>query len=143
MNVTANPFPPDTSGAANLAKRRIVKIGAFTIHNRSSFQVKLATPEGIQIIACADAQFILDAAAQAGIALPSTCLQGQCLTCAGRLQQGEVDQSAAASYFPEDRAAGFVLLCTARPRTDLVVTTHQQWEMRRHRIAHNLPAPYT
>jgi ferredoxin len=74
--------------------------------------------------------------------LPSTCRQGQCLACAARLVQGEVDQAAAASYFPEDRTAGFVLLCTAQARSDLVVITHQQWDMRRHRIAHGLPAPY-
>ena len=63
-------------------------------------------------------------------ALPAICHQGRCLTCAARLIAGEVDQSAAASYFDQDRAAGFALLCTARPRSNLVLQTHQQWEMR-------------
>ena len=138
----ASPFPPDISGVANLAKRRTVRTGVSTIHKRPSFRVKLVTPEGIHFIDCAGNEFIWDAAAHAGIALPVLCHQGQCLTCAARLIRGEVDQTAAATYFPEDRAAGFVLLCTARPRTDLIVKSHQQWEMRQHRIAHGLPAPY-
>jgi ferredoxin len=58
------------------------------------------------------------------------------------LLEGCVDQSDADSYFPEDRAQGFVLLCTAKPRGDLRILTHQQDEMRRHRIALGLPAPY-
>ena len=53
-----------------------------------------------------------------------------------------MDQSAAASYFDADRAAGFTLLCTARPRTDLIIKTHRQDAMRKHRQAHGLPAPY-
>jgi len=56
--------------------------------------------------------------------------------------QGDVDQAAASSYFEEDRAAGFALLCTARPRGELVIETHQQDAMREHRKAHGLPAPY-
>ena len=56
--------------------------------------------------------------------------------------EGEVDQSAASSFFPEDREAGFVLLCTARPLSDLVVKTHQQWAMRSYRKARGLTAPY-
>jgi ferredoxin len=74
--------------------------------------------------------------------LPSICHQGRCLTCAAKLLKGEVDQAAAVSYFEADRAAGFTLLCTARPRTDLVIETHQQDAMRKHRQAEGLPAPY-
>ena len=64
------------------------------------------------------------------------------MTCAGKLIKGCVDQSAADSYFPEDRAAGFVLLCTAKPLSELRIRTHQQEEMRRHRVSLGLPAPY-
>jgi len=38
---------------------------------------------------------------------------------------GEVDQSDSVSYYPEDREAGFVLLCTGRPKTSLRIRTHQ------------------
>ena len=89
-------------------------------------------------------QHIWDAAHAQGIELPSICHQGRCLTCAGRLlAKGEFDSSDAVAYFPEDRSAGFILLCTARPRSDLEILTHQQFAMRQHRRELGLPAPYS
>ncbi|SRR5258706_8857258 len=105
-------------------------------------QVVLETPDGPRTIDCRADEFVWDAAARSGVRLPAICHQGRCLTCAARLIEGEVDQSSSVSYFPEDRAAGFALPCTARPRSDLVLLTHQQWEMRKHRRALGLPAPY-
>jgi ferredoxin len=105
-------------------------------------QVELETPEGVRRIVCSKDEFVWDAAARQGVALPSICLQGRCLSCAGKLLEGEVDQSAADSYFREDEEAGFVLPCRARPRSDLRIRTHQALEMRAHRLAHGLPAPY-
>jgi ferredoxin len=105
--------------------------------------VILNTPEGQTSILCAEDEFIWNAAARSGIALPAICHQGRCLTCAARLMEGEFDQTAAASYFPQDREAGFVLLCTARPRSDLALETHQESAMRVFRKAHGLPAPYS
>jgi len=108
-----------------------------------SFRVVLETPEGPHAIDCAENEFVWDAAARANIELPSICHQGRCLTCAARLIRGDVDQTAASRYYAADRDSGFVLLCTARPRSDLIVETHQQWAMRRHRTALGLPAPYS
>ena len=110
---------------------------------RETYQVVLETPEGARSIECDRNDFIWNAAAQNGIRLPSICHQGRCLTCAGRVRSGEFDQSRADTYFPEDRKAGFILLCTAKPRGDLRILTHQQWEMREHRLALKLPAPYS
>ena len=106
------------------------------------FRVTLETPDGTFPIECGADEYVWNAAAAKGIALPAICHQGQCLTCAGKLLAGDVDQNDAKQYFPEDRAAGFVLLCRARPLSDLRILTHQQWEMRRHRREHGLPAPY-
>jgi ferredoxin len=106
------------------------------------FTVVLETPESTHTLACSAREYIWDAAARSGVQLPAICHQGRCLTCAGRLMEGEVDQSDADAYFPEDRAGGFVLLCRAKPLRDVRIRTHQQWEMRAHRLAHGLPAPY-
>jgi ferredoxin len=114
-----------------------------------SYTVKLLIPddEGGQetertVTVGAD-EHILNAANLQGIILPAMCRQGRCVTCAGRLVGGgEVDQSDADMYFPEDRAAGFVLLCTAKPCSDLTIRTHLQDSMRAHRLALGLPAPY-
>src|SRR5439155_1007553 len=52
---------------------------------------------------------------------------------------GEWDQSASLRYFPQDRAAGSILLCTARPRSDLVIRTHQREALRAARPAFSPP----
>jgi ferredoxin len=107
-----------------------------------SYPVTLQTPTGDHTISVAEDEFLWQAAGRAGIDLPSRCRIGWCLTCAARIVgAGEVDQSAARRYFPEDRAAGFILPCTARPRSPLRLQTHQQAAMRRHREALGLPAP--
>jgi ferredoxin len=88
-----------------------------------------------------DEQYLLDAATGAGLELPSMCLQGWCTTCAARLLEGAVDQSEARRIYPQDEAAGFVLLCSAYARSDVRVLTHQKEAMRSHRLACRLPAP--
>jgi ferredoxin len=112
--------------------------------NDRIFQVTLRLPESDHVLRISAQEAIWYAAAAEGIALPAVCRQGRCLSCAGRLAApGEFDQDGADLYFPEDRAAGFLLLCTARARSDLVIVTHQQDAMRAHRLAFRLPAPYT
>jgi ferredoxin len=110
-----------------------------------SHKVKLHLPDGsLREISVAEDQHIWDAAHAAGIDLPSICHQGRCLTCAGRLlEPGDFDSSDAVAYYPQDRDAGFVLLCTASPRSDLEIQTHQQFAMRQHRRSLGLPAPYS
>ncbi len=109
-----------------------------------SYIVTLVLPDGERVIQVGAGQHIWDAAAAAGIKLPAICHQGRCLTCAGRLDgPGEVDQSDSNAYFPEDRAAGYVLLCTGKPRSNLRIITHQADAMRGHRRALKLPAPYS
>jgi len=112
-------------------------------HDPTSFEVTLILPDGVRTILVGD-QHIWDAAWAAGIVLPALCHQGRCLTCAGRLENGgDVDQSDSVSYFPADRDAGFVLLCTGKPRSALRIRTHQQDAMRAHRREKELPAPYS
>ncbi len=106
------------------------------------FQVTLLLPEGERRILVEADEHIWDAAFAQGIKLPALCHQGWCLTCAARIESGTVDQSDSNSFFVQDRDAGFALLCTAKPRSDLVIRTHQATEMRRHRLRNHLPAPY-
>ncbi len=105
-------------------------------------RVVLRLPGGHeQAIDVRDDQHILDAALEAGLDLPYSCLQGWCLTCAGRLLEGRVDQRDSRRYFAEDRDEGFVLLCTGRPQSDCVIETHARDAMRRARSRHGLPFP--
>jgi ferredoxin len=107
-----------------------------------SFRVALETPEGFRSFDCDEGQHIWNAAAANGISLPAICHQGRCLTCAGRLLEGRVEHDHPDTYFEADEAEGFILLCRAMPQSDVRIQTHQEWEMRNHRIAKGLPAPY-
>jgi ferredoxin len=100
-------------------------------------------PGGSRVIHVGAEEHIWDAAQRDGIHLPAICHQGRCLTCAGQLvEPGDFDSGDVASYYPQDRDAGFILLCTARPRSNLHIRTHVQTEMRAHRTRCGLPAPY-
>ena len=106
------------------------------------YEVELVLPDGetARLEVSAD-ESVWDAATRAGIRLPSMCLQGWCTTCAGRVLEGEFDPAEALRYYPEDKKAGFILLCTARPRSAMRIQTHQRDAMRAHRLEAGLPTP--
>jgi len=56
-----------------------------------------------------------------------------------RVLEGEVDNSDARRYYPEDKQAGFALICTAKPLTDLRLRAYQTDAMQAHRLASGLP----
>lgn len=77
-----------------------------------------------RVVEVDEAEDILLAAAGQGIVLPSSCLEGSCTTCTGRVLQGEVEQERALALTDAQKAQGFALLCVARPRSDCVIRTH-------------------
>ena len=107
-----------------------------------SFRVVLETPEGIRSFECTAEEYIWDASLANGILLPAICHQGRCLSCAGHILEGIVEHDHVDASYPEDKAAGYILLCRALARSDVRILTHQEWEMREHRLAKGLPAPY-
>ncbi|MFC4274759.1 CDP-6-deoxy-delta-3,4-glucoseen reductase [Achromobacter aloeverae] len=86
-----------------------------------SFQVTL-TPSQHQF-PVESGQTVLDAALAAGIVLPYSCRSGACSTCKGKVVSGEFDAGPypAQVLAPEEMAAGYTLLCQARPSSDLLV----------------------
>jgi CDP-4-dehydro-6-deoxyglucose reductase len=71
----------------------------------------------------ARAQAVLDAALAAGLNLPHSCKSGHCGSCRARLARGEIryDNGRPLGITAEEQAAGQVLLCQARPLSDLTV----------------------
>ena len=59
-------------------------------------------------------QTVLEAAEELGVAIPSSCRQGQCGTCKTKLLEGDVRMDAEEGLDPESRAQGFVLTCVGR-----------------------------
>src|ERR1700759_925979 len=70
---------------------------------------------------CEPNESVLDAAQRAGLEVPFSCRKGVCGTCKGRVVYGEGRAFAGDSLDPTERAAGQVLFCNARPRSDLVI----------------------
>jgi ferredoxin len=62
---------------------------------------------------------ILEAAESAGVSLPFGCLTGACVTCVGRLLEGDVrHQRPPRALKDRQLADGYVLLCITEPKTD-------------------------
>jgi ferredoxin len=83
------------------------------------YEVRLV-PSGRRFTA-RDDQPLLLAAAEAGIALASSCRNGTCRTCLRRLHAGEVRYRIPwPGLLPEERAqGGWVLPCVAYPASDV------------------------
>ncbi|MEC4814166.1 MAG: 2Fe-2S iron-sulfur cluster-binding protein [Scytonema sp. PMC 1069.18] len=69
---------------------------------------------------------ILSVADAAGLELPSSCHAGVCTTCAAQIISGTVDQSDGMGVSPELQKQGYVLLCVAKPRSDLKIETEKE-----------------
>jgi CDP-4-dehydro-6-deoxyglucose reductase len=68
-------------------------------------------------------QTVLDAALAAGLNLPHSCKSGHCASCRARLRSGEIRYPSGRplGVTATEEQAGQILLCQARPVTDLVV----------------------
>ena len=66
---------------------------------------------------CEPGETVLDAAERAGYSLPYSCRKGICSTCEGDLRRGEV--AVGSKHFAGP--SGDVLLCQARPRSDVLI----------------------
>ncbi|MBU1211562.1 MAG: 2Fe-2S iron-sulfur cluster binding domain-containing protein [Alphaproteobacteria bacterium] len=78
-----------------------------------------------------------------GVSLPYGCKYGGCISCAGRLLEGEVDQRAAVALNNKQLSDGYILLCVARPLSDctLEVGVDSHTKLYRNPFAHPL-APH-
>lgn len=85
------------------------------------YQVRIE-PHG-RTIAVPEGRAILDAALGAGLNLPHSCKSGHCASCRARLLSGEIHypNGRTAGLTEQEAREGYVLLCQARPRSDVAV----------------------
>lgn len=86
-----------------------------------SFEVRIA-PQG-RILRVGAHQSILDAALDAGLNIPHSCKSGHCGSCRARLVTGRIryPHGTPLGLTADEARAGEVLLCQARPDSDLTV----------------------
>lgn len=78
-------------------------------------------PEGKVFDACPD-QSLLQSLDGSGIYWPRSCRNGTCRTCMGKLVEGQVQYEIEwPGLSAEEKQAGWILPCVARPLTDLVL----------------------
>jgi NAD(P)H-flavin reductase len=80
-----------------------------------SFQV--AVEDSTIAFGCEAGETVLDAAERAGYSLPYSCRKGICSTCEAELRRGSIASGVKQMTGP----ASEVLLCQAKPRSDLVI----------------------
>jgi NAD(P)H-flavin reductase/ferredoxin len=99
---------------------------------------------GAEVLVRSD-ETLLQAALRQGIEFPNSCRVGGCGTCKCQVTKGEVQELTDSSYVlsAEDLAAGMVLACQSRPRTDLDVTVKTEEKaaatvVRQERLTHDI-----
>jgi ferredoxin len=64
---------------------------------------------------------LLDSLRDQGVDLPYGCKYGGCITCAAKLIAGQVNQNAQVALNNRQINNGYVILCVARPLTDITL----------------------
>ncbi|MFT4923109.1 MAG: 2Fe-2S type ferredoxin [Haloarculaceae archaeon] len=82
-----------------------------------------------ETIEVANNETLLDAGEDAGWDLPYACREGQCISCAGHIEDGEADDfvrhAANDSLMDDDLEDGYCLTCTACPTDSFTIETDE------------------
>lgn len=87
---------------------------------KRSFNITLANRDNT-VLAVDGRLTLLEALEQADYSLPYGCRYGGCISCAGKLLKGDIDQRAAVALNNRQLNDGYILLCVARPKSDCTI----------------------
>ena len=84
------------------------------------FKVEISNRRG-KCYKVEDKRPLLDSLKEQGVDLPYGCKYGGCITCAAKLVYGEVDQRRQVALNNRQINDGYIILCVARPKSNLIL----------------------
>ena len=85
-----------------------------------TFQVKISNRGNVSY-QVEHKRSLLDSLREQGVDLPYGCRYGGCISCAAKLIDGDVDQKRQVALNNRQINDGYIILCVARPKSNLIL----------------------